>query len=188
MRFSVVRATTWLKLRGLRVPNATMSQPLKPCGMCVRVVCACYRILLGSYSRIPTINCPLQATQPKQAPAFDSKLVGKRLEVCWPYKHEDQTTKIWASGTVVRVADGLTDKRSKQGKKILPAGALLWAWEADAEYEVRPPVLARVLRARMLCVVRSCACLCLSHTSHIPIHILRVQEPHLVLGLVSRPS
>ena len=30
-------------------------------------------------------------------------------------------------GKVVRVADGLTDKRSARAKKILPAGALLWA-------------------------------------------------------------
>ena len=29
-----------------------------------------------------------------------------------------------------RVADGLTDK-AVRGKKILPAGALLWAWDAD---------------------------------------------------------
>ena len=43
--------------------------------------------------------------------------------------------KIWASGTVTRVADGLTDKRSKRAQKILPAGALLWAWDADPEYE-----------------------------------------------------
>ena len=26
-------------------------------------------------------------------------------------------------------------KKSTRPKKILPAGALLWAWEADAEYE-----------------------------------------------------
>ena len=42
--------------------------------------------------------------------------------------------KIWASGVVKRVADGLTDKRRARARKILPAGALLWAWEADAEY------------------------------------------------------
>ena len=42
--------------------------------------------------------------------------------------------KIWASGNVKRVADGLTDKVSTRAKKILPAGALLWAWEADADY------------------------------------------------------
>ena len=34
-----------------------------------------------------------------------------------------------------RVADGLTDKRSARAKTILPAGALLWAWEADPEYK-----------------------------------------------------
>ena len=43
--------------------------------------------------------------------------------------------KIWASGTVKRVADGLTDKSSARAKKILPAGALLWGWDADAEYK-----------------------------------------------------
>ena len=43
--------------------------------------------------------------------------------------------KIWASGTVRRVADGLTDKASSRAKKILPAGALLWAWDADPEYD-----------------------------------------------------
>ena len=45
-----------------------------------------------------------------------------------------KTVKIWASGTVKRVADGLTNKTSKKAKKILPAGALLWAWDADPEY------------------------------------------------------
>ena len=43
--------------------------------------------------------------------------------------------KIWASGVVKRVADGVSDKASSRCKKILPAGALLWAWEADAEYD-----------------------------------------------------
>ena len=55
----------------------------------------------------------VEAIQPLAAPTFDTKLVGKRLEVCWPYKDENgKMTKIWASGTVVRIADGLTDKRS----------------------------------------------------------------------------
>ena len=66
---------------------------------------------------------------------FNSALVGKRLEVLWPYKTDGKTVKMWASGTVKRVADGLTDKRSKRAKKILPAGALLWGWDADPEYE-----------------------------------------------------
>ena len=56
--------------------------------------------------------------------------------MCWPYKKEDgETVKIWASGTVMRVADGLTDKRSARAKKILPAGALLWAWDEDKEFD-----------------------------------------------------
>ena len=58
-----------------------------------------------------------------------------QLEVLWPYKEGGTTQKIWASGTVKRVADGLTDTRSPRAKKILPAGALLWAWEADADYD-----------------------------------------------------
>ena len=36
---------------------------------------------------------------------------------------------------MTRVADGLTDKKSKKAQKILPAGALLWAWDADPDYD-----------------------------------------------------
>ena len=72
---------------------------------------------------------------PPPSPAFDSRLVGKRLEVCWPYKEAGKTVKIWACGTVKRVADGLTDRASKRAQKVLPSGAVLWAWEADAEYD-----------------------------------------------------
>ena len=54
-------------------------------------------------------------------PPFDTKLVGKRIEICWPYKVDGKTVKIWASGTVKRVADGLTDTRSKTAQKVLPA-------------------------------------------------------------------
>ena len=39
------------------------------------------------------------------------------------------------AGRVARVADGLTDKRSKRAQKILPAGALLWAWEENKEFK-----------------------------------------------------
>lgn len=75
------------------------------------------------------------AIQPPVAPPFDVGLVGRRLEVCWPYKGPDgKTIKIWASGKVVRVADGLTDRRSKRARMVLPAGALLWAWDADPTY------------------------------------------------------
>ena len=57
---------------------------------------------------------------PPPSPAFDSRLVGKRLEVCWPYKETGKTVKIWACGTVKRVADGLTDRTSKRAQKVLP--------------------------------------------------------------------
>ena len=61
---------------------------------------------LGSYSSSVTLN-----------------LVGKQLEVCWPYKvtkdGKKKTAKIWASGRVVRIADGLTDAKGKK-KKLLP--------------------------------------------------------------------
>ena len=77
----------------------------------------------------------MEASQPLLPPCFDTKLVGKRLEVLWPYKEGEKTVKIWASGTVKRVADGLTDKRSARARKILPAGALLWGWDADPQYD-----------------------------------------------------
>eukprot|EP00327_Prymnesium_parvum_P011801 CAMPEP_0184395738 /NCGR_PEP_ID=MMETSP0007-20130409/45840_1 /TAXON_ID=97485 /ORGANISM="Prymnesium parvum, Strain Texoma1" /LENGTH=112 /DNA_ID=CAMNT_0026748119 /DNA_START=23 /DNA_END=361 /DNA_ORIENTATION=- len=41
---------------------------------------------------------------------------------------------IWASGRVVRIADGLTNTRSSRARKILPGGAVLWAWEADPDH------------------------------------------------------
>jgi hypothetical protein len=41
---------------------------------------------------------------------------------------------IWTTGRVTRVADGLTDKRSNRAKLFLPAGAVLWAWDADPEF------------------------------------------------------
>ena len=43
-------------------------------------------------------------------------------------------TGIWSTGRVVRVADGLTDKRSKRAQKVLPAGMVLWAWDADLDF------------------------------------------------------
>lgn len=68
------------------------------------------------------------------APPFDVALVGKQLEICWPYKLNGKTAKIWASGKVLRIADGLTDTKSARARKVLPAGAVLWAWDADPEY------------------------------------------------------
>ena len=81
------------------------------------------------------VSDSVEVRQPPRAPAFDSALVGRRIEVCWPYKETGKTTKIWATGTVKRVADGLSDKRSARAKHFLPAGALLWAWEADADFD-----------------------------------------------------
>ena len=79
------------------------------------------------------ISDSVEVRQQKDAPPFDVNLVGKRLEVCWPYKRGGKTCKIWASGCVKRVADGLTDRKVRG--RLLPAGAVLWAWEADPEYD-----------------------------------------------------
>ena len=80
---------------------------------------------------------PVENMQPVESPPFDQTLVGKWLEVLWKYTNKEtgEDMLIWMSGKVVRVADGLTDKRSARAKKILPAGALLWAWEADGDRE-----------------------------------------------------
>ena len=83
---------------------------------------------------------PVEQAQQHDAPLFDSGLVGKRLEVLWKYFETTEDGKqkahlIWATGRVARVADGLTDKRSSRAKKILPAGALLWAWDADPQFD-----------------------------------------------------
>ena len=71
------------------------------------------------------------------APPFDQSLVGKRLEVLWPYSDKDSGKRvlIWASGRVTRVADGLTDKRSPRAQTVLPAGMVLWTWDADPEFD-----------------------------------------------------
>ena len=81
----------------------------------------------------------MERLQPDEPPPFDQQLVGKRLEVLWKYFVSDSETKephmVWSTGRVVRVADGLTDKRSKRARKILPAGAVLWAWDADPDFD-----------------------------------------------------
>ena len=79
------------------------------------------------------ISDRVEVMQPPDPPPFDTAVVGRCLEICWPYKEAGVTKKIWASGVVRRVADGLTDKRSKRARSVLPAGALLWAWEADTD-------------------------------------------------------
>ena len=70
------------------------------------------------------------------APTFDQTLVGKQIEVCWKYFHKDtkEPMLIWSTGRVIRVADGLTDKRSPRARSVLPAGMVLWAWDADPEF------------------------------------------------------
>ena len=83
----------------------------------------------------------VELQQPHDAPEFSSeRLAGKRLEVLWKYFEPTMDGGriphlIWATGQVVKVADGLTDKRSARARKILPAGALLWAWDADPEFD-----------------------------------------------------
>ena len=59
--------------------------------------------------------------------------MGKWIEVRWRYTDKDtgEYIYIWSPGKVVRVADGLTDKT---GKKLLPAGAVLWAWEPGEKW------------------------------------------------------
>lgn len=78
----------------------------------------------------------VEKMQPATAPPFNQELVGKRLEVCWKYfdSTTGEPTLIWTSGTVKRVADGLTDRRSSRARAILPGGALLWAWDEDSEF------------------------------------------------------
>ena len=79
----------------------------------------------------------VERLQPEEAPAFDQALVGKRIEVLWKYFDTDsnQPHMIWSTGTVKRIADGLTDKRSPRARSILPGGALLWAWDADPDFD-----------------------------------------------------
>ena len=56
---------------------------------------------------------------------MSTNLVGgqARRSLPWPYTENGKTTKIWASGTVKLIADGLTDKRSARGTQILVSGA-----------------------------------------------------------------
>ena len=62
--------------------------------------------------------------------------MGKQIEVLWKYHDKDtgEPMLIWSTGRVARVADGLTDKRSSRAQKLLPAGMLLWQWDADPEF------------------------------------------------------
>ena len=80
---------------------------------------------------------PVQFQQQHDAPAFDQQLMGKRLEVLWKYFDKDtkEPHLIWATGRVGRVADGVTTLKSRRCTSILPAGALLWQWDADPVFE-----------------------------------------------------
>jgi hypothetical protein len=82
------------------------------------------------------ISDSVERLQPADPPPFDQRLVGKRIEILWKYfnKETNEPMLIWATGRVARVADGLTDTRSARAKKLLPAGAVLWAWDADPEF------------------------------------------------------
>eukprot|EP00966_Prymnesium_polylepis_P008945 206413-Prymnesium_polylepis.1 len=79
----------------------------------------------------------VEMMQQGEAPTFDQQLVGKRLEVLWKYHDKDtqEPHYIWSPVTVVRIADGLTDKRSPRARNILPGGAVLVAWEADPDFD-----------------------------------------------------
>ena len=55
----------------------------------------------------------------------------------WKYFDMDSMVPrlLWSTGTVRRIADGLSDKRSSTAKTVLPGGALLWAWDADPDFD-----------------------------------------------------
>ena len=91
------------------------------------------RIAAGIADTVENMNGVSGATG---APAFNQELVGKQVEVCWKYfdKDTNEPMLIWSTGRIVRVADGLTDKRSPRARSVLPAGMVLWAWDADADF------------------------------------------------------
>ena len=92
------------------------------------------RVEAGISDSVEDLNAGVNNGAP---PAFDQALVGKRVEVLWPYtdKNTGKRVLIWATGRVARVADGLTHKSSARARTVLPAGMVLWTWEADPEYE-----------------------------------------------------
>ena len=58
--------------------------------------------------------------QQNDPPPFDQYLVGKLMEVLWKYTNMETGEKVLirATGRIVRVAVGLTDKRSPRAQKI----------------------------------------------------------------------
>jgi hypothetical protein len=88
--------------------------------------------------RAAGISDDVEDVQPLVAPRFTDNLVGKRLEILWKYfdkADHNKPTLIWASVRVVKVADGKKQKRLARARKVLPAGALLVAWDADPEFD-----------------------------------------------------
>ena len=79
----------------------------------------------------------VERRQPDTAPAFNQALVGRWLEILWKYHDIDTGAAhyIWSPVRVLRVADGLTDKRSSRARAILPGGAVLVGWDADPEFD-----------------------------------------------------
>ena len=90
------------------------------------------------------ISDSVEDGQPEEPPPLDESLVGKEIEVLWPYKVNGKTMLIWAPGKVVAIADG-TFKKSSRCKEFLPAGAVLFAWEKDDRFEEKEGQQWRVL-------------------------------------------
>ena len=90
----------------------------------------------GSYVtlRYVTLRCgALCVTVPVGQSAVGGgrrRLAGARRAV-W----KTSAGRLVGRGRVARVADGLSDKQSPRAKKLLPAGAVLWEWDADPEFD-----------------------------------------------------
>ena len=80
---------------------------------------------------------------PREAPPCNDSLIGKELEIRWRYwrpaaegeRGKRKAVDIWCIGTVVRIANGKTDKESPRCKKILDAGAVCIKWPADKDFD-----------------------------------------------------
>ena len=89
----------------------------------------------------------VQATQPQVTPLLNDALVGTRLEICYRYYSPENSEKLlmWCPAEVLQVADGLSDKASARCTKMLPAGAVLIKWPADADRGEKETVQWKVL-------------------------------------------
>ena len=61
----------------------------------------------------------------------------RKLEVRWKYYSTEDPKEpvyIWCWGTVVKVADGVTDKTSDRASNVLEYGAVRIKWPEDSEY------------------------------------------------------